>query len=211
MIYFVRMKRITFPTGTFEVNSTILFNEKEALVVDPGADAPQIAAEIRKNGATLKAILLTHAHFDHIGGVKGLLEEFPGTAVYLGDGDFPVVTHPFNQLPPDYPPCEMFPNTLSAEHAPYVETISTPGHTPGGVCYFIRNFDPQSSTPHLLLSGDTLFFSSVGRTDLPGGDMATLSKSLAKLKLLPKDTLVIPGHGPETTIEREISENPFLA
>lgn len=211
MIYFVRMKRITFPTGTFEVNSTILFNEKEALVVDPGADAPQIAAEIRKNGATLKAILLTHAHFDHIGGVNGLLEEFPGTAVYLGDGDFPVVTHPFNQLPTDYPPCEMFPNTISAEHAPYVETISTPGHTPGGVCYFIRNFDPQSSTPHLLLSGDTLFFSSVGRTDLPGGDMATLSKSLAKLKLLPKDTLVIPGHGPETTIEREISENPFLA
>lgn len=211
MIYSVRMKRISFPTGTFEVNSTIIYNDGDAYVVDPGADAPHIAAQIRKEGASLKAILLTHAHFDHIGGVEGLLNEFPGAIVYLGEKDFPVVTHPFNQLPPDYPPCKMFPNVLPATEAPLVETISTPGHTPGGVCYFIRNFDPISSTPNLLLSGDTLFFGSVGRTDLPGGDMATLSRSLEKLKLLPADTLVIPGHGPETTIAREIQSNPFLS
>lgn len=204
------MKRTTISTGTFEVNCTILTRDGEALVVDPGGEAERIAALIRKEGAVLKAILLTHAHFDHIGGVKDLLEEFPGVPVYIGEADIPVVSHPFNQLPPDYPPCAPFPGMRPASEAPGMETIPTPGHTPGGVCYFIRDFAPGAETPHLLLSGDTLFAGSIGRTDLPGGDMATLSRSLEKLKALPSDTLVVPGHGPETTLEREKAGNPFL-
>ena len=84
-----------------------------------------------------------------------------------------------------------------------LRVIETPGHTPGGVCYFLPD-------DRLLLSGDTLFAGSVGRTDLPGGDMPTLMASLAKLVALPEDTTVVPGHGPETTIAAERRSNPFL-
>lgn len=204
------MKRTTISTGTFEVNCSILTNGADAMVVDPGGEPERIIAIMRKEGASLKAILLTHAHFDHIGAVNKLLEEYPDTPVYIGENDMPVVSHPFNQLHPDYPPCAPFPNMRPASEAPGVEAIPTPGHTPGGVCYFIRDFAPETNTPHLLLSGDTLFAGSIGRTDLPGGDMATLSRSLESLKKLPSNTLVVPGHGYETTLGREISSNPFL-
>ena len=85
--------------------------------------------------------------------------------------------------------------------------IDTPGHTPGGVCFLFKTDDGKPAT---LFSGDTLFCGSVGRTDFPGGDMATLQESLEKLKVLPKDTVVVPGHGVETTISREVASNPFL-
>ena len=87
-----------------------------------------------------------------------------------------------------------------------LQVIETPGHTPGGVCYNLPTTEPQP----LLLSGDTLFASSIGRTDLPGGDMATLMDSLKKLTALPDDTLVVPGHGSQTTIAAEKRGNPFL-
>jgi glyoxylase-like metal-dependent hydrolase (beta-lactamase superfamily II) len=88
-----------------------------------------------------------------------------------------------------------------------VNVIDTPGHTPGGVCYLFKTSDGKPAT---LFSGDTLFCGSVGRTDFPGGDMATLQESLEKLKGLPNDTVVVPGHGIETTISREVASNPFL-
>jgi glyoxylase-like metal-dependent hydrolase (beta-lactamase superfamily II) len=94
-------------------------------------------------------------------------------------------------------------NILPPGELAEVETIFTPGHTPGGVCYHF----PEAK---VLFSGDTLFAGSVGRTDLPGGDMPTLLNSLEKLKLLPEDTIVIPGHGQATTIGRELAGNPFL-
>lgn len=205
------MKRKTVSTGSFEVNTTIVFNGADAWAVDPGSDARTIVAAIEAEGARLAGILLTHAHFDHIGAVDDLLEKFPGTPVYIDGKERPVISHPFNQMPPEYPPREDFPDMREAASSPVCETIETPGHTPGGVCYFFRDFDPSSPTPHLLLAGDTLFAGSVGRTDLPGGDMATLTRSLEKLKSLPPDTLVVPGHGPETTIEKELRTNPFLA
>ena len=112
-----------------------------------------------------------------------------------------------NQMPPDYPPVGKLANLRHAEtlagDLPGVETIATPGHTPGGVCYYFPS-------EKLLLSGDTLFAGSVGRTDLPGGDMATLMESLKKLTVLPDDTIVVPGHGPRTTIGDEKRGNPFL-
>ena len=203
------MERLTIQVGLYEVNCSILSEGGKAWIVDPGHEADRIAALLEKKGLEPAAILLTHAHFDHIGAVTGLLERFPSLPVYIGEKDVAVISHPMNQLPPDYPPVKK-PDSLRAigqagsiEGLDQLEVIETPGHTPGGVCYYFP-------TEKLLLAGDTLFAGSVGRTDLPGGDMATLVESLKKLTALPDDTLVIPGHGPHTTIGAEKRSNPFL-
>ena len=217
------MNRITFEVGTFEVNCSIIFENGKALVVDPGAEAARIRAELKKLDLDLAAVLLTHAHFDHIGAIPELQRAFPELPVFISDADAKIISHPFNQFPPDYPLVEEMKGTTDAKGledflkgigwTTTVEVIDTPGHTPGGVCYLFSA--PSTSAagaqaPSTLFSGDTLFCCSVGRTDFPGGDMATLQESLEKLKVLPGDTVVVPGHGVETTIARELASNPFL-
>jgi glyoxylase-like metal-dependent hydrolase (beta-lactamase superfamily II) len=197
------MERLTITTGSFEVNCSILSENGKAWIVDPGGEAGRIVALLEKKGLEPAGILLTHAHFDHIGGVNALQAAFPGLKLTVHSNDLPVITHPMNCLPPDYPPVAMPKNIIGTTDAPGCEIIETPGHTPGGVCYYFPS-------EKLLLAGDTLFAGSVGRTDLPGGNMATLMQSLAKLTSLPGDTLVIPGHGMHTTISAEKASNPFL-
>ena len=203
------MQRYTIQVGSFEVNCSLLENEGKALIIDPGQEADRIIAALENKGWEPEAILLTHGHFDHINGIPGLLERFPDLPIYVSKEDAEVMSHPMNSLPPEY-----FPVTVPAKNLKtdlhnfsfltfHFSFIPTPGHTPGGVCYFF----PQEK---LLLSGDTLFAGSIGRTDLPGGDMATLMRSLDSLRALPDDTLVIPGHGMTTTIGRELASNPFL-
>ena len=219
------MNRTTFEVGTFEVNCSILSENDKAIVVDPGSEATRIRAELKKQGLGLAAVLLTHAHFDHISAIPELQRVYPDLPVFISDADAKIISHPFNQFPPDYPPisdinfyrrvrpfCRSLEEDLQAFIAELgwtatVEVIDTPGHTPGGVCYLFKTDDGKPAT---LFSGDTLFCGSVGRTDFPGGDMATLQESLEKLKVLPKDTVVVPGHGIETTIARELASNPFL-
>ena len=208
------MERVTIQVGGFEVNCSVLSENGKAWIIDPGQEGERIVKLLAERKLTPAAILLTHAHFDHIGAVPALQEAFPGLPVYVGDADRAVLSHPMNQLPPEYPAVKDVKDIrdakdLASEQHLEVEVIATPGHTPGGVCYLFRSslFALRSS---LLFSGDTLFAGSVGRTDLPGGDMATLMNSLQKLTALPDDTAVIPGHGMFTTIGDEKRGNPFL-
>ena len=199
----------TIQVGTFGVNCAFVENEGKVLVIDPGQEADRIIAALENKGWEPEAILLTHGHFDHINGIPGLLERFPDLPVYVSKEDAKVMSHPMNTLPPEYLPVTVPAKNLKTDLHNFsfltfhFSFIPTPGHTPGGVCYFF----PQEK---LLLSGDTLFAGSIGRTDLPGGDMATLMRSLDSLRSLPEDTVVIPGHGMTTTIGRELASNPFL-
>lgn len=200
------MNRYTIQVGSYEVNCTLIEKDGKALIVDPGQEPERIIAALEKHNWKPMAILLTHGHFDHINGIPGLLEKYPSLPVYVSDADAMVMSHPLNNCPPEYGPVSVKQcNRLAVEQLDSwgIKVIPTPGHTPGGVCYYLPD-------EKLLLSGDTLFAGSVGRTDLPGGDMAMLMNSLDSLRALPEDTTVIPGHGMTTTIGRELAGNPFL-
>ena len=197
------MKFKTLTVGLYEVNCTLAIDGLDAWVVDPGADEEAIVKAAEAEGAKIAGVLLTHAHFDHIGAIPGIKARFPEAPVYVHPSDEVMFGHPFNRLPPEYPSFPKPAGVVDARKFPLAEVIETPGHTPGGVCYYFKDDD-------VLLSGDTLFAGSVGRTDFPGGSMTTLVESLKKLKALPDLTKVIPGHGPSTTIGEEKGSNPYL-
>jgi len=197
------MKHSIIQVGTFDVNCSIISRNGNVWVVDPGSEGDRIVSCLKDENLFPTAILLTHAHFDHIGGIPELQTAFPELPVYAHPNDKVMFAHPMNQYMPDYPSIGIPKNLRDARELADVTVIETPGHTPGGVCYYF-------AAEKLLLSGDTLFAGSVGRTDLPGGDMARLMQSLKSLMQLPEDTKVIPGHGPETTIALEKKGNPFV-
>ena len=195
------------PVGVYEANCVILWNGEDALVLDPGQDADFLLAFLSERNLRLRAILLTHGHFDHVNGIPGLLEKNPDVPVYAHPSDWVMFGHPMNRNPPDYPgvgtPANLHDIRDIVKDFPAFgfEVLETPGHTPGSVCV---------KTGSLLLSGDTLFAGSCGRTDFPGGSMADMRRSLAALAKLPPETEVVPGHGPSTTIAREVASNPFM-
>ena len=195
------------PVGAYEANCVILWNGEDALVLDPGQDAEFLLAFLSGNSLKLRAILLTHGHFDHVNGIPGILEKNPEVPVYAHPSDWVMFGHPMNRNPPDYPgvgrPSNLHDIRDIVKDFPAFgfEVIETPGHTPGSVCV---------KAGSLLLSGDTLFAGSCGRTDFPGGSMADMRRSLASLAKLPPETVVVSGHGPSTTIAREVASNPFM-
>ena len=195
------------PVGAYEANCVILWNGEDALVLDPGQDADFLLAFLSERNLRLRAILLTHGHFDHVNGIPGLLEKNPDVPVYAHPSDWVMFGHPMNRNPPDYPgvgtPANLHDIRDIVKDFPAFgfEVLETPGHTPGSVCV---------KTGSLLLSGDTLFAGSCGRTDFPGGSMADMRRSLASLAKLPPETEVVPGHGPSTTIAHEVASNPFI-
>lgn len=195
------------PVGAYEANCVILWVGEDALVLDPGQDSELLLAFLSGRNLRLRAILLTHGHFDHVNGIPGILEKNPDVPVYAHPSDWVMFGHPMNRNPPDYPgvgtPANLHDIRDIVKDFPAFgfEVLETPGHTPGSVCV---------KTGALLLSGDTLFAGSCGRTDFPGGSMADMRRSLASLAKLPPETEVVPGHGPSTTIAREVASNPFI-
>ncbi len=199
------MERLTIEVGSYEVNCSILSEEGLAYIVDPGQEGARILELLAKKGLMPHAILLTHAHFDHITGIKELQEAHPDLPVYVSFADKQMFGHPMNQLPFEYATIGVPKNLTEVDtlNHPAIQVIHTPGHTPGGVCYYLTK-------EKLLLSGDTLFCGSIGRTDFPGGNMREMLDSLKELMKLPDDTLVIPGHGSTTTIGEERLSNPYI-
>lgn len=197
------MERLTIQVGSYEVNCSIISENGRAWIVDPGQEGARIASLLEKKGLEPEAVLLTHAHFDHITGIAELQKLFPGLPVYVHREDTVMFGHSFNQMPGEYSSIGVPANIRDVEELKICEVIHTPGHTPGAVCYHFPS-------DRLLLSGDTLFAGSIGRTDFPGGSMSKMTDSLKKLTALPDDTLVVPGHGSHTTIGREKATNPYL-
>lgn len=200
------MKLIKVAVGLFEVNC-VLFqfdNSKTLYIVDPGGDWKLIRSEAKHFEFDEAVILLTHAHVDHISGIRDLAEDLHITKIYLNPDDLPLYSNPANAIPPYYPPTGELPSTTWPLNDPGIQVIACPGHSPGGSAYYL----PESN---LLFSGDSLFENSIGRTDLPGGDSKLLIRSVRHLiDFLPDDTRVIPGHGPETSIGTERHGNPYI-
>ena len=196
------MKIDTLPIGLYQENSYILHDNGHVLFVDPGRFAKEIASHVKEDEIA-DAILLTHGHEDHTAAVDDLYDIFH-CPVYMHPGDAFMVD-PKNSATmfssPVYAPIRCFTEGKMTIGAFDLEILYTPGHSKGSVCILYRN---------RLFSGDTLFAGSIGRTDLEGGDDREMTASLKKLKDLPKDLWVYPGHGNATTIAQERETNPFL-
>ncbi len=203
----------TLEVGPLDVNCYILWDEetRDSVIIDPGGDAPVIEREVRAEGLDVMYVLNTHGHFDHVGAdgeVKerfnvplgihradaALLEKAPEHAWFFG-------LRAEAQPAPDF----FLEDNGVVETGPLrLEVLHTPGHTPGGVCLYMRE-------EGILFSGDTLFAGSVGRTDLEGGSTETLLHSIrTRLLTLDDSVTVFPGHGPATTIGDERRHNPYL-
>lgn len=199
--------------GSYQTNCYFIYQEEvnKAIVVDPADQGAKIYDALQRNGITVEAILLTHGHFDHIWGTKEL-REAAGVQLYALDAEKALCEDSHNNVsdmtgrPYTVTPDEYLKDgqelTLAGIH---FQVIATPGHTIGSCCYYF----PEAG---FLVSGDTLFAESVGRTDFPTGSMSSIVRSIKeKLYVLPGETKVYPGHGDSTTIEHEMRYNPFTA
>ncbi len=198
----------TIAVGMLDTNCYLVWltEERFLYVVDPGADAGNILAQVGSHPFDDAAILLTHAHVDHILALAEVRRGLRGAPVYLNAGDEEMYRSPDNSLEPYISAAVDLPPTVSGlANAPGLRILPAPGHSRGGSMFYF----PADG---VLFSGDTLFAGSVGRTDLPGGDWRTLQKTIRdRILSLPKETRVYPGHGPSTTVERELAGNPYLA
>ena len=209
-----------YVVGMLQTNCWFLRREgwQEAVVVDPGDAGQQLTEAIERQGMRITAILLTHAHFDHIGGVKEM-RKATNAPLFLCDRERRLDHDPGCNLSSMYDrPVTVQPDTWLRDGEEGMlagmtfRCIWTPGHTEGSCCYYIEETgteDEQGTTcPPILLTGDTLFRQSVGRTDFPTGSEEALSRSVReKLYVLPEETLVFPGHGDATQIGYEKGHN----
>ncbi|MGD9790531.1 MAG: MBL fold metallo-hydrolase [Phycisphaerales bacterium] len=224
-----------FTLGPFETNCMVVWpaggagerdrpeGERECVVVDAGMGAERMLKAIRSRGARVTAIILTHAHMDHIAGVGAIKSAFPEAPIMIHEaerewltnpqlnlsmlGGFPVTAPPADRLLKEGEIVEIFDVSHSGgsgERAVKFEVRHTPGHSPGGITLVVQGGG-------VALVGDALFAGSIGRTNFPGSDFETLERSICeKLYTLPEETVIFPGHGPTSTIGREKRSNPFV-
>jgi hydroxyacylglutathione hydrolase len=202
------------PLGPLQTNCYLISNEQSCLVIDPGEEGDKLISIISKAKLKPQAILLTHAHFDHIGAVDKIRDHYH-IPVYIHKKEAKWLIDPVLNGSQYF----MIGESITTKQADYYfeqegkqtigdfqfEVFETPGHSPGSVSLYFEELQ-------LVASGDALFKSSIGRTDLPGGNEQQLLQSIhKKLLTLPEETLVLSGHGPVTTIGDEMSSNPFLS
>jgi len=201
---------VQIPLGILEANCYLVYDKAsdEGVIVDPGGDTTPLLKEIEQRGVTIKAILNTHGHFDHSAGNAELASFDVPLGIHPDDHD--LLAEGGGAAWFGFPPVPaMQPTIALTEGFEYMvgnlrlRVLTTPGHTPGSVCLYI----PEENA---LLTGDTLFASGVGRTDLPGGDPRALTESLKRLLALPPETIIYPGHGPMSTLAQEKRHNPWL-
>lgn len=207
------MQIITVPSGPLSVNTFLAVDEetKKGFIVDPGGYVPELKKKIDEEGFTIEYIILTHGHFDHIGGVNEFKKDFPNAKVIAHEGDNGMMESasrnmslPFGmdiKVTPDILINDG--DTINVGNAE-LKFFHTPGHTQGGICIYVESAS-------VLFSGDTLFRLSIGRTDFPESSHADIITSIKdKLYNLPDNTVVLSGHTPATTIEFEKRNNPFV-
>jgi hydroxyacylglutathione hydrolase len=201
------------PVGMLGCNCSVIGDEisREAIVIDPGDDVSNIIAILERNRLTVKMIVITHAHIDHIGGAEKL-RKHTGAPVYMHEADKMLSDRLEMQASwlgvetPKDPGIDKPAREGDVIRAGSIEAhvLHTPGHTPGSISLYL----PLEKK---VIAGDTLFQGSIGRTDLPGGDTAQIGRSIrGKLYTLPDDTIVFPGHGETTSIGEEKRHNPFV-
>lgn len=190
----------TMALGAYQTNCYLAWEEdaESCIVIDPGYEPERVLAQAEKLGKRIAAILLTHGHFDHVGGVRLIAAE-TDCKVYICEADLSMpeqmtagplyYTHTYGE------------GDVVAEAGLSVKVLHTPGHTRGSVCLTVED---------TMFSGDTLFEGSCGRTDLPGGSWTEIYQSLKRLAALPGDYKVYPGHGPSTTLADERNWNPYM-
>ena len=205
------MVLIRLIVGPLQVNCFILADEKtkDAVVIDPGDDAENILKIIKEKGFKVRYIVNTHGHFDHVGANKAI-KDATGAQLLIHEGDAPVLAAAqqhslaFGMLPVSSPPADRYlkhGDVITAGEVS-LKVLHTPGHSPGGICLLEKG---------MVFTGDALFAGSIGRTDLPGGDLLTLLRAIkTNLMTLPDETKIFCGHGPASTIGDERQENPFL-
>jgi len=202
--------------GAYQTNCYILRESKAAkdcLIIDTGLEAGELVDFLQRHNLNPVAAILTHGHVDHVEGLAALRGRFPHIKVYIHKLDAGMLTGEkdnlsalagvlFSPEPADF---SLEEGDIIEQANIKLDVLHTPGHTPGGICLYSKN-------EGIVFVGDTLFADSVGRTDIPGGSTTQLIKSIKqKLCPLPDETVVYPGHGPQTTIAREKENNPFLS
>ncbi|MCU9613867.1 MBL fold metallo-hydrolase [Caldibacillus lycopersici] len=207
------MKWEQIPLGRVQTNCYCLSIDSKCIIIDPGAEGEKLAQILQEKGLRPIAILLTHGHFDHIGAVDFLREKY-SIPVYihkkerdwLSNSSLNASTFFFPDEPMQIKPADF---EISGAGKLTIDEFSftifeTPGHSPGSVSYYVE-------AVQFIVSGDALFYGGIGRTDLPGGNQQQLLSTIKEtLFALPEETIVLPGHGPKTTIAREKQSNPFL-
>ena len=202
-----------FQTGPLDVNTYVLKDEetKDAVIIDLGGEFEELKAKLNSEGYEIKYILNTHGHFDHVLGEAQIQEKYPDLKIYINKNDERHYTDLTKTLQmwgfgDDVPSLKPFATVDETTELfigkTQIKVIETPGHSKGSVSYLVDD---------KLFSGDALFYGSIGRTDFYDGDYDTLIESIkTKLLSLPEETIVYPGHGPHTTIQKEKKTNPYL-